>query len=140
MKANGAIVITKTDRKRLQERIWPNGSALNGRGVPWYEAALEQELSRARIVDPKRVPPDVVTMNSTVEVRCGHAEPDVFTIVYPEHADIDAGKISILSPIGLALIGARAGEEVRIETPAGPRRYKVERILFQPEAAKQWEL
>lgn len=136
---NGAVIITKTDRDRLEQAIWPSGKK-SDRGLPWHMTALEKELNRASVVDPKRVPPDIVTMNSTVQVRGAGDESDVYTIVYPDETDIDAGRVSVLAPMGLALLGARVGEVVRLETPAGPRRYTVEKILFQPESAQRWDL
>ncbi len=136
---NGAITITKTDRKRLERAIWPSGRKYD-RDLPWHVTALQEELNRAKFVDAKNIPPDVVTMNSTVQVRAAGHDADTYTIVYPGNADIDAGRISVLSPMGLALLGARVGEEVRWDTPAGPRRYTLEKIIFQPESARQWEL
>ena len=133
------IIVTTADRKRLEKAIWPNGTR-NDRDVPWYLTALQEELKRAKLVEPRQVPANVVTMNSTVKVRAAGRDSDTYTIVYPESADIAAGYISVLSPMGLALLGSCVGDEVEWSTPAGPRRYVVEELIYQPESARRWDL
>ena len=136
--ATGNIVITSADRSRLENAILADKNS--DRNPSWNLEVLRQELARASVVPAEKVPNDVVTMNSTVQVRRpGHASA-TFTIVYPDQADVDSDCISILSPMGLALLGARVGEEVQWSTPAGPRRYIVENLLYQPEAACRWDL
>jgi len=60
--------------------------------------------------------------------------------VYPDEADFTVGKVSILAPLGSALLGARAGSVIKVHAPTGVRRMKVERILYQPEAAGDFHL
>ena len=60
---------------------------------------------------------------------------ETYTLVYPDEADIISGKLSVLAPLGTALLGTRAGQVVSFDAPAGQRRLKVEKILYQPEAA-----
>ena len=87
------------------------------------------------------VPRAIVTMRSKVRVRdTGTRECDTYTLVYPHEAEINAGKLSVLAPLGLALLGARVGETVAFDAPAGRRRVKVEKILYQPEAAGDFHL
>lgn len=104
--------------------------------------ALRAELDRGRVLDhANAVPRKVVTMHSRVRVRDLKAdEPETYTLVYPDEADIDAGKLSVLAPLGAALLGARVGQVVRFDTPGGPRRLRIERILYQPEAAGDFHL
>jgi regulator of nucleoside diphosphate kinase len=103
--------------------------------------ALEAELDRGQVVDPGRVPKAVVTMHSRVRVRdLGDDGQETYTLVYPDDADINEGKLSVLAPLGTALLGARAGEVVEFDAPAGTRRLKVERVLYQPEAAGDFHL
>ena len=62
-------------------------------------------------------------------------EKETYTLVYPDEADINEGKLSVLAPLGTALLGMRVGDIVEFEAPAGTRRLKIERVLYQPEAA-----
>jgi regulator of nucleoside diphosphate kinase len=99
---------------------------------------LEAELNRAIIVDADKIPPDVVTMNSKVYLRDMDTGKDEFyQLVYPEDADIEQNKISILAPIGTAILGYKVGDVIEWKVPAGLRRLKIKKILYQPEAAKE---
>lgn len=97
--------------------------------------ALDRELDRAQGVRPEDIPPDVVTMNSKLrltDLSAGHER--IVTLVYPDQAD-DADRVSILSPLGTALLGYRVGDEIRWEMPAGNLHLRIEELLYQPEAA-----
>ena len=99
---------------------------------------LEAELNRAIIVDTDKIPPDIVTMNSKVYLRDMDTGKDEFyQLVYPEDADIEQNKISILAPIGTAILGYKVGDVIEWKVPAGVRRLKIKKILYQPEAAKE---
>jgi regulator of nucleoside diphosphate kinase len=101
-----------------------------------YALGVEAELERASVVPQDAVPPDVVTMNSTVRIRdMKTRRAEQFTLVYPDHADSLAGRLSVLAPLGLAVLGARVGDTLQWEVPAGTRTFTVEAILYQPEAA-----
>lgn len=90
---------------------------------------LREELDRAAIIDPATFPADVVTMDSTVEFEdLGTSEIEEYTITFPDGADIERKRISILAPIGIALIGCRVGDIVRWATPGGFRQLKVRRV------------
>ena len=102
---------------------------------------LENELARAMIVDSKDVPPNVVTMNCKVELLDLDTNKKMtYTLVFPGEADINQGKISILVPIGTAILGYRVGDTVIWQVPARQRRIKIQRILYQPEASGDYDL
>lgn len=102
---------------------------------------LQQELERARVVAPKEVPSDVVTMNSKARVRDVATDEEMtYTLVFPEQADIEQGKISVVAPIGTAMLGQRVGDEFEWQVPAGSVRLRVEEVLYQPEAAGHFHL
>ena len=104
-------------------------------------ATLEQELGRGRVVPPTGVPRGVVTMNSRVRFRdLGTGEAETYTLVYPADADVEEAKLSVLAPLGAALLGATVGDVVECGTPGGVRKLKIERVLYQPEAAGDFHL
>ena len=96
---------------------------------------LEAELARAQIVDADEIAADVITMNSRAELLdLETGEEMEFTLVFPIDANIEAGKISILAPLGIAMLGYRVGDEFEWPVPYGLRRLKVTNVRFQPEA------
>jgi regulator of nucleoside diphosphate kinase len=95
---------------------------------------LKAELDCATIVRPDDAPQDVVTMNSTIVLRdLDTQEVETYTLVYPEQADIANGKLSVLAPIGTAVLGQCVGDVLRWRVPAGRRRLKIEQVVYQPE-------
>jgi regulator of nucleoside diphosphate kinase len=97
-------------------------------------ALLERHLDDAEVMRADRIGPDVVTMNSEVRVKdLETPETIVFRVVFPSAADAAAGKISVLAPLGMAVLGRRVGDHVTWQTPGGLRRLRVERLLYQPE-------
>jgi regulator of nucleoside diphosphate kinase len=131
--AEQRIVITEADYDRLKHLV---DSPLYRSTHAVLLMALKGELDRGEIVAPGRVPRGIVTMHTRVRVRdLDDDEQETYTLVYPEEADINAGKLSVLAPLGTALLGARVGDIVEFDAPAGIRRLKVERVLYQPEAA-----
>ena len=125
--------ITRPDRARLLQVAGAKSNAIS-----WaiFIDQLRRELARSRVVDPARVPSDVVTMHSTVRITepATDRRPEVLTLVYPHEADVSAGKISVLAPLGTALLGARTGDVVRVPGSAGMREIRVEEVVYQPEA------
>ena len=106
-----------------------------------YLIKLEEELEWAQIVAPQEILGDVVTMNSQARVKdLDSNEEMVFTLVFPAEADYERGRLSVLAPIGTALLGYRAGDTVEWEVPGGVRRLKIEQVLYQPEAAGNYHL
>jgi regulator of nucleoside diphosphate kinase len=126
------IVITQQDSDRLRALI----EALDDLGGRRDLAALIGELDRATIVAPGDIPPNVVTMNSTVVLRDVERSSDrTVSLVFPADADIDAGAISVLAPVGTAILGFKEGDVIDWPVPSGLRRFRVKKVLYQPEAA-----
>jgi len=99
------------------------------------------KLGRATIVDSREAPSNVVTMNSQVRLRDLDTNGEtVFALAFPGDADIGAGRLSVFSPIGTAILGCSAGETIETRVPAGRRRGKIEEMLYQPEAAGDYHL
>jgi regulator of nucleoside diphosphate kinase len=128
------ICISEFDSRRLGRLLEAmNGGASRDRGSL---QSLEEELDRAQVVAPAEIPADVVTMNSRVRVTdLDRGEEMIVTVVYPRLASAEKGRVSVLAPIGTALLGSRAGETVAWQTPGGVRRLRVDEVLYQPEAA-----
>ena len=90
---------------------------------------LEETLSRARLLENESIPEDKVYIGATVELEdLKNARQLTYTLVAPEEADFESGKISTVSPIGRGLLGHEEGEEVEIEVPAGRLHYKIVKI------------
>lgn len=97
---------------------------------------LRAELARAHIVPADQVPRDIVTMNSTITLRDLESdETETYTLVYPVDADIAHQRLSVLAPIGTAILGQCVGDELRWRVPAGWRRVRVEQVIYQPDRA-----
>jgi regulator of nucleoside diphosphate kinase len=130
--AKRKIVITAADRRRLEAMLKSEFAEIVGPRGHLYD--LKAELDCATIVRPDDVPQDVVTMNSTIVLRdLDTQEVDTYTLVYPEQADIANSKLSVLAPIGTAVVGQRVGDVLRWRVPAGRRRLKIEQVVYQPE-------
>ncbi|MCA9158311.1 MAG: nucleoside diphosphate kinase regulator [Planctomycetales bacterium] len=132
MMARKKITITKIDHESLED-LFQSSYADELRDKS-YLKDLRGELDVAQIVDPSEVPCDVITMNSTVRLRDMKTdETEMFTLVYPNEANIAEGKLSVLAPLGTAILGYRVGDVVRWQVPSGVGRWSVEELLFQPE-------
>lgn len=128
------VFITEFDRKRLLRMLDEMRCADPKRARDLDD--LEEELEQARTVPPREVPPDVVTMNSRVQLLdLDTQERLVYTLVFPEEANMSEDKISVLAPIGTAILGYREGYEFTWSVPDGLRRLKIARLEYQPEAA-----
>ena len=135
MKGHLAVITTR-DFERLQDITQSPQSQFYG-----PMTALESGLSRGSVVASCKVGRDIITMNSTVRARDLDTDDcETFTLVYPADADINEGRLSVLAPLGAALLGARARQVVVVSTPRGDRRLRIERILYQPEAAGDYHL
>lgn len=132
---NRTIHVTQHDMERLRALIAStNGGRVDDRDRP-YLAALARELDQAVVVGPDEVPPDVVTMNSRARLRDGR-RTWTMTLVFPEDANPEEGAISVLAPLGAALLGCRVGQAVRFRVPGGAERAcDILSVLYQPEAA-----
>lgn len=129
------IQVTESDMERLDQILADQPPSRNA-------ALLADELMRARVVASEQIPADVVTMNSRVrfrDVRTGE-ELEV-TLVYPNAASFAHGRVSVLAPVGSALLGLTVGEEIEWPMPSGgERRLRVVDLPFQPEAAGRFDL
>lgn len=133
------ISITEFDLERLQ-KLLQEARYTDSRRAEYLEA-LQNELARAQIVSPQEVPADVITMNSTaclVDLDTG--EEEHYTLVFPEDADLGKARISVLAPIGTAMLGYEVGDTFEWPVPDGTRRLQVKSILYQPEAAGDYHL
>ena len=134
MSTRPKIIISQQDARRLENLL----NALSDDQHPTL-ADLEEELGRAEIMDEKDIPPTVVTMNSTVKFRTSSSK-EVFclTLVYPEGLD-EAGKtISILAPVGGALLGLSEGDSIEWSRPGGGTlKVFIEQIVSQPKQAEE---
>ena len=131
------IYITETDMERLEKNL---ESVLHSENVPEkFILDLEYEISRATIVDPKQISDDIITMNSRVLLHLDGEEMEV-SLVYPQDADPDSNKMSVLSPIGTAILGYGEGSEIEWELPSGVSKIHVKKVLYQPEAAGDYHL
>jgi regulator of nucleoside diphosphate kinase len=134
------INITSKDRERLLKLINEEREFGKGRNRD-YLKNLEQELNRASIVDPESIPADSITMNSKVLLKdLNSGEETIYTLVYPEDVNLAENKISVLAPIGTAILGYREGDVIDWRIPAGIVKLRVEKILYQPEAAGDYHL
>jgi regulator of nucleoside diphosphate kinase len=128
------VFITDADRSRLLKFISREREFGGGNNENLED--LEQEIERACISAPQDMPRNVVTMHSKVQLRdLDSGEDVIYTLVYPAEADLSEGRISVLAPVGTAILGYGVGDVVEWTVPGGTVRYRVERILFQPEAA-----
>lgn len=128
------IIMTASDHEELSYAIAAAGK-LSHRARS-ETTGLEAELARAKIVGADEIPEDVITMNSRAELLdLDTGERMEFTLVLPVDANIEAGKISVLAPLGTAMLGYRVGDEFEWVVPYGLRRLKVLAVRFQPEAA-----
>jgi regulator of nucleoside diphosphate kinase len=130
----GPLILSEKDYARLQRLADPDRLGPHDREE--YLASLGGELGRARVVPAAKVPPDVVTMGSTVrllDLRTGATR--TYTLVYPGSADISQNRISVLAPVGTAIVGQREGDTVEWSVPSGLRRLRIEEVVHQPERA-----
>ena len=132
MQSKPNIVVSSLDLDRLETLL----AATPERGFPG-KAALQAELDRADVREPADMPPDVVTMNSTVRFQLQDSgESFVQTLVYPKDADGSAERISILAPVGSALLGLKVGDSIEWPGPGGkPLAVRIVEIVYQPERA-----
>ena len=133
------IVISTVDYARLDPMIRDEvASRSTSRELL---CALKSKIDQARVLEPCDMPGDVVTMNSLVRVRdLDTEEAEAYTLVYPAFADITKGLLSVLTPVGIALLGHRQGEMIEGVSLLGPMRLQVEQVEFQPESAGQYDV
>lgn len=131
------ICITRLDFERLTAMLEQESSRFEGEIVE----LLDRKLSGARIVDSREIPPDFVTMNSRVRYRrTGGGGPREVALVYPPDAAPDRGRVSVLSPVGVSLIGRRAGEVAGDVGRLPSMRIRIDQVSYQPEASGHFDL
>ncbi|WP_166840109.1 nucleoside diphosphate kinase regulator [Rheinheimera pleomorphica] len=124
------IMLSATDFERLDKLL----SSLSEDTIGYD--TLSQELERATLVAPEALPADVVSMNSTVRFRLANGKQSTLTLVYPKDLDQSGDKISILAPVGSALLGLKCGDTINWPLPSGNMSsITVEEVLYQPERA-----
>jgi regulator of nucleoside diphosphate kinase len=132
-------IVTNLDRLRLADMA----QTLRSEWGPYggYVSELERRVQGATVVRAEDVGSDVVTMNSRVRVRdIDSGRTDTFTLVYHSNSGGLDGTVSVLTQLGSALLGAKVGDVIAWESRHGARRLKIERVLFQPEAAGHFDL
>jgi regulator of nucleoside diphosphate kinase len=124
------LIVSRFDLQRLERLLERQGSGGN-------LDLLRAELDRAEVVEPEDVPPDVVTMNSRVRVVDETTGDETeLQLVFPAAADVVRGAVSVLAPVGSALLGLRVGSAIDWPVPDGrERRFRVVAVSYQPEAA-----
>ncbi|HDR9834010.1 TPA: GreA/GreB family elongation factor [Burkholderia multivorans] len=119
--------LTELDVARLEKYAEHN---------PRFQAMLDTLLERADIVRSDAIKANVVTMNSQITLLDeATQEPATWTIVYPDAAKLELGRLNVFSPVGMALLGTQRGQSVKVMQPSGTEKLmKVAEIVFQPEA------
>ncbi|NLO39607.1 MAG: nucleoside diphosphate kinase regulator [Ruminiclostridium sp.] len=131
------LYMTEVDKERLQtllkDMFFDDG--ITEKAI----SDLENEIKRATVVTPEELPRDIVTMNSRV-LLCLNGDDTEVSLVYPDDADWSEQKLSVFSPIGMAILGYREGDTVQWEVPSGVTKIQILKILYQPEAAGHYHL
>lgn len=140
MEKNTAIWLTNHDLGQLRHLI--ADLTQRARGMQAGVDALEEILDLGRVVPSQDIPQDIVTMNSKVIFEdLGAREQREAIIVYPQDADPQSGKISVLSPVGIALLGLAVGAEIDLPLPHGrTSRIRIREVSYQPEAHGEYAL
>jgi regulator of nucleoside diphosphate kinase len=131
------IFLTDKDYERLHQVV----KVQRRSSGPIVVEALSRELKRAHVVPSQEIPQDIVTMHSRVRLRDIKSPAAMeITIVYPHQADILSRKVSVLAPVGTAILGCQVGEVVKWPVAKGNLSYRIEEIIYQPEAAGDFNL
>ena len=135
MNVNSSLVISDSDAQKLRELLEGAVALRESDRINWL--TLEEEIDKALVVPSDQIPPNVVTMHSRVRIvdmRTG--EQMVYQIVYPQEANYAEKKISVLAPIGTALLGYSAGTEIDWKVPSGSRRLRIEAVEHRPRTSR----
>jgi regulator of nucleoside diphosphate kinase len=134
-----SICVTEVDLERLRELVLVARSCSELDQVSL--SGLQRELDRASIISAQAVPSEVITMHSHVRIRdVETSEEREFTLVYPRGADLEQGRISVMAPLGTALLGC-VGDIIESPLPDGSMRHlKIIAVVYQPEAAGHFHL
>ncbi|HRC71660.1 MAG TPA: nucleoside diphosphate kinase regulator [Candidatus Competibacter sp.] len=134
MTAEPQIIVSSQDLERL-ERLLDTVSPEHAPGLD----TLRHELDRAEVVEPDAIPPDVITMNSTARfVEEASGREFELTLVYPDDSHMTHGTVSILAPVGSALLGLSVGQSIEWPLPGGRKMtLRVLAVTYQPEATRK---
>ncbi len=136
---NDNIIITESDYTRLCNLV--NDEKNSQRTEMKHLKFLGEELKRAKRTDAQAIPPHIVTMNSKIEVTdLDNGKEMTLQLVYPKDADFKKGRISVLSPMGSALLGYGVGSVISFGVPAGIKKVKIKSVLYQPESNGEYLL
>ena len=130
---NNSIIVTQLDYQRLRQLAYSGDTRNKGSAENLHR--LIMEIKKAKVVKPTRIDPDVVTMNTELELTDLDSNTTRrLKLVYPQQANIGRGYVSILAPVGTALLGYKKGDIIEWDVPSGKKRFLIKEILFQPEA------
>lgn len=130
----GTALVTEADAERLTGLLQSQGSRA---GAPKTVAELQQKLDDAEWLDSSEIPSDVVTMKSTIRLKdLESGEVVTRTLAFPYGADPERGRISILTSFGIAMLGSRVGDIVEHTGAGAVKRFQIESVVYQPEAAE----
>lgn len=133
------IFITENDMWRLN-RSFQITTALVGRNRQHFEN-LQEKLDRAEIVEPKKIPEDVITMNSQIRLRnLDTGEEMTYWLVFPDKTNVSPNALSVLAPMGTALLGYKEGDMIELDVPGGTKKLLVLEVIYQPERLGNYEL
>lgn len=128
------VFVTEFDLQRLRNLV--RSMSLSAGEPDPALGDLLSALAKAAVVRTGQIPPDVVTMNSTVRLQdLGSGKESIATVVFPHQLGEEEDRVSILSPLGIALFGFRQGDRIGVEFPDGPRRFLILEVIYQPEAS-----
>lgn len=135
MNTTPKIILSSQDMDRLEALL----DALPDKAAP-DKTALMAELSRAEVVEPEQIPPTVITMNSTVRFAMEESgEEFCLTLVYPKDMNGDSDRISVLAPVGSALLGLSTDDHIEWPGPGGKlTKVRILEVIYQPERAGEF--
>ena len=140
MSKEATIYITKSDFERLTKLI-ELAREREDDSNRHYLDSLEEELNRAEIVEGTNILPDIITMRSTARLKdLSSGEKFTYSLMFPSEANYDQGKISVLAPVGTAMLGYKRGDVIEWKVPSGMRKLKVEEVVYQPESNGDYQL
>lgn len=133
------LIINKLDYQRL--KMWADRAKTEFRFSNIHFDKLLRKAGEATLLEPEQIPADVVTMNSRISLcYLKNNETKEIQLVYPEGADITHNRISIFAPIATTLLGCKQGTLAILNTPNGTVKVRIDKILYQPEAAGDFTL